>query len=81
MAVYVVLVLIYMVLEGFYVVLTTLYVALTFKLQHKKAMTQPSSAEPSLKIKSVGYHKTYQSIEIEAFAPTSQPPKKVFAYR
>lgn len=43
----------------------------------KKAMTQPSSAETSLKIKSVGYKKTYQSFEIEAFAPTSQPPKKV----
>lgn len=64
-------------LELFYVVLITFYVANSFKLQHKKAMTQPSSAEPSLKIKSVGYNKTYRSFEIEAFAPTSQPPKKV----
>lgn len=74
---YVVLLVIYVVLALGYVVLTTLYVVNTFKLQHKKAMSQPSSAETSLKIKSVGYNKTYQAFEIVAFAPTSQPPKKV----
>jgi len=81
---YVVLGLIYVVLvptcvvpELSYVVLRLIYVALAFYLQNKKAMSQPSSAEPLLKIKSVGYNKTYRLVEIEAFAPTSQPPKKV----
>jgi len=73
----VVLVLSYVVLELIYVVLRLIYVAPAFFLQNKKAMSQPSSAEPLLKIKSVGNNKTYRLVEIEAFAPTSQPPKKV----
>ena len=40
-------------------------------------MSQPSSAEPSLKIKSRKQKDTSKIRDKEAFAPTSQPPKKV----